>query len=98
MAGHPSSDPGPHPGHREKDLRAVSGDPSICLPYSDFSRDQAPADPGYPFIDDFFGGNGVVSRGGLPDHARDGQAVHAIVGDGVGDDRVGSVSAAGRPS
>lgn len=65
---------GPHPGHRgpmffpwhreflrhfENDLRAVSGDASICLPYWDFSRDQAPADPGYPFIDAFLGGNGV---------------------------------------
>ena len=74
MAGHSSSDPGPHPGHKgpmffpwhreflrrfENDLRSVSGDPSICLPYWDFSHDQAPADPGYPFIDDFLGGNGV---------------------------------------
>jgi hypothetical protein len=74
MAGHSSSDPGPHPGHKgpmffpwhreflrrfENDLRTVSGDPSICLPYWDFSHDQAPADPGYPFIDDFLGGNGV---------------------------------------
>jgi hypothetical protein len=53
------------PWHREflrrfeNDLRSVSGDPSICLPYWDFSHDQAPADPGYPFIDDFLGGNGV---------------------------------------
>jgi hypothetical protein len=74
MAGHASSDPGPHPGHKgpmffpwhreflrhfESDLRAVSGDPSICLPYWDFSHDQAPADPGYPFFDEFLGGNGV---------------------------------------
>lgn len=74
MAGHPSSDPGPHPGHRspmffpwhreflrqfENDLREVSADPSICLPYWDFSRDQSAADPGYPFIDDFLGGDGT---------------------------------------
>ena len=43
-------------------------------------------------------GSGDLSRGGLPDHGRGGQADHVIVGDGVGDDRVGSVSAAGRPS
>lgn len=74
MAGHSGSDPGPHPGHRgpaffpwhreflrqfESDLRAVSGDPSICLPYWDWSTDQQPADAGYPFINDFLGGNGV---------------------------------------
>jgi len=71
---HPMPPDGPHPGHRgpmffpwhreflrqfENDLRTVSGDPSICVPYWDFSRDQASADPGYPFIDDFLGGNGV---------------------------------------
>lgn len=76
MAGHPSSDPGPHPGHRgpmffpwhreflrrfEQDLRAVSGDPTICLPYWDWSVDKAPADPGYPFFTEFLGGNGTGS-------------------------------------
>jgi hypothetical protein len=65
---------GPHAGHRgpsffpwhreflrqfEFDLRAVSGDNSICLPYWDFTADQAPANPGYPFFDDFLGGDGV---------------------------------------
>lgn len=74
MAGHPNSDPGPHAGHRgplffpwhreylrqfENDLRDVSGDPSICLPYWDFAVDQAPADPGYPFFDEFLGGDGT---------------------------------------
>ncbi|MEX0272020.1 tyrosinase family protein [Leptolyngbyaceae cyanobacterium UHCC 1019] len=71
---HPMPADGPHPGHRspmffpwhreflrqfENDLRIVSSDPSICLPYWDFSRDQSSADLGYPFIDDFLGGNGV---------------------------------------
>jgi hypothetical protein len=74
MAGHPNSDPGPHPGHRgpmffpwhreflrrfEQDLRSVSGDPSICLPYWDWSVDKTPADAGYPFFSEFLGGNGV---------------------------------------
>jgi hypothetical protein len=84
MAGHPPSDPGPHPGHRgpaffpwhreflrrfEQDLRTVSGDPAICLPYWDWSVDKTPADAGYPFFADFLGGNGVGA--GL------------VVGDGV---------------
>lgn len=84
MAGHPNSDPGPHPGHRgpaffpwhreflrrfEQDLRTVSGDPSICLPYWDWSVDKTPADAGYPFFADFLGGNG--SGAGI------------VVGDGV---------------
>lgn len=74
MAGHPNSDPGPHPGHKgplffpwhreflrqfEMDLRAASGDPNLCLPYWDFSRDQLPADPGYPFINACLGGDGT---------------------------------------
>lgn len=71
MADH--SGDGPHPGHRgpaffpwhreflrrfEQDLRTVSGDPSICLPYWDWSVDQTPADAGFPFFTDFLGGNG----------------------------------------
>ena len=74
MAGHPGNDPGPHPGHRgpaffpwhreflrqfENDLRDVSGDPNLCLPYWDWSVDQQAAHAGYPFINDFLGGNGV---------------------------------------
>jgi hypothetical protein len=71
---HPMPPAGPHPGHRgpsffpwhreflrqfELDLRDVSGDNSICLPYWDFTADQAPANPGYPFFDDFLGGDGT---------------------------------------
>lgn len=74
MAGHPNNDPGPHPGHKgpaffpwhreflrqfELDLRAVSGDSNMCLPYWDFSRDRSAADPGYPFIDACLGGDGT---------------------------------------
>jgi Mg-chelatase subunit ChlD len=74
MAGHANSDPGPHPGHKgplffpwhreflrqfENDLRAVAGDPSLCLPYWDFSKDQTPADAGYPFVPSCLGGNGT---------------------------------------
>ncbi|WP_165555543.1 tyrosinase family protein [Kribbella pittospori] len=74
MAGHPASDPGPHPGHRgpmffpwhreflrrfEQDLRTVSGDPTLCLPYWNWSEDKTPADPGYPFFTEFLGGNGT---------------------------------------
>src|SRR3981081_267247 len=72
MAGHAGV--GPHPGHRgpmffpwhreflrqfENDLRTVAGDPSICIPYWDWSRDQQPADAGYPFIYDFLEARGV---------------------------------------
>jgi len=74
MAGHPNSDPGPHAGHRgplffpwhreflrqfEIDLRTVSGDPNMCLPYWDFSADQSSPDPGFPFIDACLGGDGT---------------------------------------
>lgn len=74
MAGHPNNDPGPHPGHKgpaffpwhreflrqfELDLRTVSSNPNICLPYWDFSRDQSIADPGYPFVDACLGGDGT---------------------------------------
>ena len=78
VPGHPMPVEGPHPGHRspmffpwhreflrqfEMDLRTVSGDPDMCLPYWDFSRDRSAADPGYPFINACLGGNGTVTTG-----------------------------------
>ncbi|MBC8019045.1 MAG: tyrosinase family protein [Verrucomicrobia bacterium] len=74
MAGHSNNDPGPHAGHKgptffpwhrevlrqfEKDLRDAANDQSICLPYWDWSVDKQSSDAGYPFIDDFLGGNGT---------------------------------------
>jgi hypothetical protein len=73
MAGHPSTDPGPHPGHKspmffpwhreflrqfELDLQAVSGDSNLTLPYWNWTKDQSMADPGFPFIDAFLGPDG----------------------------------------
>ncbi|MFN0106419.1 MAG: tyrosinase family protein [Bryobacteraceae bacterium] len=74
MAGHPGNDPGPHPGHRgpaffpwhreflrqfEADLRTAANDQSIYLPYWDWSTDQDSGDAGYPFFEDFLGGDGT---------------------------------------
>jgi tyrosinase len=50
------------PWHREllyqfeRDLQTVSGDPSLGLPYWDWSVDQSPT--GLPWLDDFMGGDG----------------------------------------
>jgi hypothetical protein len=80
MAGHPNNDPGPHPAHKgpaffpwhrefmrqfENDLRTVANDQSICLPYWDWSTDQDSGDAGYPFIDDFLGGDGTGAGGAV---------------------------------
>lgn len=80
MAGHGGL--GPHPGHRgpmffpwhreflrrfELDLRTVSGDPTLCLPYWDWSVDKTPADPGYPFFTEFLGGDGAGAGAVVPD-------------------------------
>lgn len=71
---------GPHSGHRgpnffpwhreflrqfENDLRAVSANPDLCLPYWDWSVDQGPVDPGYPFIAALLGGNGDGTQWGV---------------------------------
>ena len=50
------------PWHREflrqfeLDLRQVSGNPHISIPYWDWTVDRTPASPGWPFTDDFMGG------------------------------------------
>ncbi len=41
----------------ERDLQAVSGDPSLGIPYWDWSVDQSPT--GAPWLDDFMGGDGA---------------------------------------
>jgi hypothetical protein len=52
------------PWHREflrqfeLDLRQVSGNPDISIPYWDWTTDQTPASPGWPFTNDFMGGFG----------------------------------------
>jgi hypothetical protein len=53
------------PWHREflrqleLDLRQVSGNPEISIPYWDWTVDRTPATPGWPFTDDFMGGFGT---------------------------------------
>jgi hypothetical protein len=71
MAGH--SGTGPHPAHRgpmffpwhrellrqfEIDLQIVSGDANLTLPYWNWTKEQTAANTGFPFIDDFLGGDG----------------------------------------
>lgn len=43
----------------EQELRNASGDPDLCLPYWDWTKDQTSADPGFPFTPEFLGGNGA---------------------------------------
>src|SRR5919202_6739279 len=55
------------PWHREflrqfeLDLRAVSGNAHISIPYWDWTVDRTPADPGWPFTNTFMGGFGGSS-------------------------------------
>ena len=57
------------PWHREflrqfeLDLRQVSGKPHISVPYWDWTVDQTPGSPGWPFTDDFMGGFGNAGPG-----------------------------------
>lgn len=53
------------PWHREflyqieGDLQAVSGNPSLTIPYWDWTKARTPADPGWPFTSDLLGGLGT---------------------------------------
>lgn len=53
------------PWHREylyqfeRDLQTVSGNPSITIPYWDWTKARMPGDPGWPFTSDFLGGLGT---------------------------------------
>ena len=53
------------PWHREllklyeEELRSVSGDPNLCLPYWNWTKDRNAADPGFPFFTEFLGGDGA---------------------------------------
>jgi hypothetical protein len=53
------------PWHREllklyeQELQSVSGDPNLTLPYWNWTKDQAVADPGFPFFADFLGPDGA---------------------------------------
>ena len=53
------------PWHREllklyeEELRSVSGDPNLCLPYWNWTKDRTSADPGFPFFAEFLGGDGA---------------------------------------
>jgi hypothetical protein len=53
------------PWHREllklyeAELAAVAGDPDLTLPYWDWTKDRSTADPGFPFVADFLGGDGA---------------------------------------
>jgi hypothetical protein len=53
------------PWHRELlklfelELRNASGDPTLSLPYWDWTKDRSAADPGFPFTLEFLGGDGA---------------------------------------
>lgn len=45
----------------EAELRVAAGDPNLCLPYWDWTKDRIAADPGFPFTADFLGGDGAAN-------------------------------------
>lgn len=45
--------------HFEAELRAAVGDPELCLPYWDWTKDRSAANTGFPFTTDFLGGDGA---------------------------------------
>jgi hypothetical protein len=53
------------PWHREllklyeAELQNAAGDPDLRLPYWDWTTDRSAADPGFPFTNDFLGGDGA---------------------------------------
>ena len=53
------------PWHREllklyeAELQNAAGDPTLTLPYWDWTMDRSAADPGFPFTTDFLGGDGA---------------------------------------
>ncbi len=55
------------PWHREllklyeAELQNAVGDPNLTLPYWDWTKDQTAADPGFPFTNDFLGGDGAAN-------------------------------------
>src|SRR6266496_3726619 len=55
------------PWHREllklfeQELRNAAGDPSLSLPYWDWTNDRSVTDAGFPFTPDFLGGDGAAN-------------------------------------
>jgi Common central domain of tyrosinase/von Willebrand factor type A domain len=58
----------------EEELRSVSGDPNLCLPYWNWTKDRTAADPGFPFFTEFLGGDGA---GNLHDQVTTGDFAQA---------------------
>jgi len=68
------------PWHREllklyeEELRSVSGDPDLCLPYWNWTKDRTAADGGFPFFTEFLGPDGA---GNLHDRVTTGDFAQA---------------------